>query len=212
MSAPAESRAAFYKQLLSSARQQLSTAPSRDPFALMSNIAALLYHSFRGSYGTQSVNWSGFYLSRRVDESSTGGGEHGLPEEVLLLGPFHGLPAVSLIQYGKGVCGSAVTARDTQVVPDVHAHPNHIACDSASQSEIVVPLFSDASRTRLVGVLDIDSPSLGFFTEDEDRVALETLGALLGSAADWTILDAPIRVELPADDSCPMNRPIKGAH
>lgn len=214
-------RSVFYQRLLASASHQLASAPSRDPFALLANIAALVYHSFHATYGaTASVNWSGFYLLRQVAPfSSSNPIGHPAPPQVLLLGPFHGQPAVSLIRVGKGVCGSAVAARATQVVPDVHQHPNHIACDSASQSEIVCPIYSDAgadespsatasSQSRLVGVLDIDSPTLGFFTPEEDQLPLEQLCRMVGAKADWTMLTAPIVVELPADDVCPMTKPI----
>lgn len=200
------SRATFYKRLLSAARQQLQHAPSKDPVALLANLAALIYHSFQIEFGSKtSINWAGFYLVRNVASSNTTSPSStdpsvtsSSPATVLLLGPFHGLPAVSLIRIGKGVCGSAVEQRQTQVVPDVHAHPNHIACDSASQSEIVVPIFTDAARQTLVGVLDIDSPLLNFFTSEEDQSSLEEIAQLFGSYADWSILDAPIKVDIPS--------------
>jgi L-methionine (R)-S-oxide reductase len=174
----------------------------------MANLAALIYHSFRAEYGAaSSVNWAGFYLLRRVEsDAAAHATAAAVDDEVLLLGPFHGQPAVSLIRVGKGVCGSAVVDRETQIVPDVHAHPNHIACDSASRSEIVVPIYGEddgeivdghVQQRRMVGVLDIDSPLLGFFTAAEDRRALEGIVGALGRHADWSILDARIRVDMP---------------
>lgn len=106
------------------------------------------------------VNWVGFYL---------------LEGDELVLGPFQGLPACVRIPLGKGVCGTAAQRRQTVVVPDVHAFPGHIACDAASRSEIVIPLFVDG---ELVGVLDIDSPEPDRFDEI-DRQGLEAFAAEL---------------------------------
>jgi len=120
----------------------------------LANAAALLYHSL------DNINWAGFYL---------------LDGDRLLLGPFQGKPACTVIPVGKGVCGTAAAEGRTQLVADVHAFPGHIACDSASNSEIVVPLFKDGA---VAGVLDIDSPVLSRFTE-ADREGLEAFAALL---------------------------------
>ena len=122
--------------------------------ANISNAAALLYNTL------PDLNWAGFYLM-----------ENGL----LVLGPFQGKPACIEIQVGRGVCGTAAAEDRTQLVYDVHQFPGHIACDSASNSEIVVPIHGDG---RIVGVLDIDSPRVGRFTE-EDRVGLEAFVRVL---------------------------------
>ena len=122
--------------------------------ANLANISALLYTAL------EDVNWAGFYL---------------LEGETLVLGPFQGNPACVEIPCGKGVCGTAAASDKTQLVPDVHAFPGHIACDSASRSEIVVPIHS---RGKVCGVLDIDSPSLSRFTE-ADREGLEKLVRLI---------------------------------
>jgi len=108
----------------------------------------------------ENINWAGFYLM-----------ENGK----LVLGPFQGKPACIEIPVGRGVCGTAVAEEKTQLVYDVHQFPGHIACDSASNSEIVVPLFKDG---RVWGVLDIDSPLTGRFTQ-EDKVGLEVLAHTL---------------------------------
>jgi L-methionine (R)-S-oxide reductase len=113
------------------------------------NMAALLY------WGLPELNWAGFYFIRR-DE--------------LVLGPFQGRVACTRIALGKGVCGSAALRRQTIVVPDVHEFPGHIACDTASQSEIVIPLIQGG---RLWGVLDLDSPKPSRFTA-ADAAGLET--------------------------------------
>ncbi|WP_409297201.1 GAF domain-containing protein [Peribacillus sp. SCS-26] len=118
--------------------------PSR--IANLSNAAALLAQLL------DRVNWAGFYL---MD-----GGE-------LVLGPFQGLPACVRIPLGKGVCGTAAEKRETVRVEDVHAFPGHIACDAASQSEIVVPLIKDG---ELLGVLDIDSPEKNRFDETDQKM------------------------------------------
>lgn len=136
--------------------RQLSTLIHGVPHRIsnLSNAAALLYHDLA------DINWAGFYLV-----------ESGL----LVLGPFQGKPACVEIQIGHGVCGTAVAEDRTQVVADVHQFPGHIACDCASNSEIVVPIHAGG---RTVGVLDIDSPSAGRFTE-EDRAGLEAFVRIL---------------------------------
>ena len=127
---------------------------------LLSNASALLFEAL------DEVNWAGFYLME--------GGE-------LLLGPFQGKAACIHIPLGRGVCGTAAAQDLTQLVPDVHAFPGHIACDSASASEIVVPLHANG---RVIGVLDIDSPRPARFTE-HDRKGLETFARTLEELADW---------------------------
>lgn len=116
--------------------------------ANLANAAALLYHTLDG------LNWAGFYLLE--------GGR-------LVLGPFQGRPACIEIPVGRGVCGAAVAESRTQLVRDVHQFPGHIACDSASNAEIVVPIRADG---KIIGVLDVDSPYTGRFTE-EDKAGLE---------------------------------------
>lgn len=122
--------------------------------ANLANAAALLYH------GMDDLNWAGFYL---------------LENDTLVLGPFQGKPACIEISVGRGVCGAAVAENRTQLVRDVHQFPGHIACDSASNSEIVVPIRVGG---EIVGVLDLDSPHIGRFTE-EDRVGLEAFVEVL---------------------------------
>lgn len=123
----------------------------------LSNAAGVLYQ------GMGRINWAGFYL---------------LDKNVLWLGPFQGKPACVRIEVGKGVCGTAVSEGRTQLVYDVHRFPGHIACDSASRSEIVIPLRKDG---RIVGVLDIDSPETGRF-EEPDREGLEYIAGILEEA------------------------------
>ena len=124
--------------------------------ANLANAAALLYHTLDG------LNWAGFYL---------------LEQDTLVLGPFQGKPACIEIPVGRGVCGTAVAEGQTQLVRDVHQFPGHIACDSASNSEIVVPIHADGG---IVGVLDVDSPYIGRFTE-KDQAGLEEFVRLLES-------------------------------
>jgi GAF domain-containing protein len=131
----------------------------RDAVANAANLSALLW------MGLADLNWAGFYFKK-------GPG--------LVLGPFQGRPACVRIEMGKGVCGTAAATRETQLVADVHAFPGHIACDAASQSEIVVPLVRDG---RVIGVLDLDAPIKGRF-DDEDRKGLEALAALWLAASD----------------------------
>ncbi|SOC03303.1 GAF domain-containing protein [Ureibacillus xyleni] len=120
----------------------------KDIIANLSNASALLNQFL------DNINWVGFYLMK---------------EGELVLGPFQGLPACVRIAIGRGVCGTAVSKEETIVVQDVHAFPGHIACDAASNSEIVIPIFKN---NEVIGVLDIDSPIKGRFS-DEDRQGLE---------------------------------------
>ena len=131
------------------------------PLTAMSNTCAILYSEL------PDLNWAGFYLMHRGE---------------LVLGPFQGKVACMKIAVGKGVCGTAVSTEAVQLVPDVHQFPGHIACDSASQSEIVIPLFVNG---KIFGVLDIDSPKINRFDEDDQNGLLETCSILIG-ALDWT--------------------------
>jgi GAF domain-containing protein len=137
-------------------------AGERDPWANAANAAALLYERL------PDLNWAGFYFLR--------GGQ-------LVVGPFQGRVACVRIAPGAGVCGTAAARRATLVVPDVHAFPGHIACDAASNSEIVVPLIADG---RLIGVLDLDSPSLNRFGP-RDALQLEAFAGRLVAACDWRL-------------------------
>ena len=119
-----------------------------EPVSVLANAAALLYDAL------PDLNWAGFYLAK---------------ENVLWLGPFQGKPACVKIPFGRGVCGTAAQRRETVLVPDVHAFPGHIACDCASNAEIVTPVFNGGA---LFGVLDIDSPIPGRFT-GADKEGLE---------------------------------------
>jgi GAF domain-containing protein len=142
------SKLELYQNLVPQLRSLL--AGERDFIANAANFASLLYYSL------PELNWAGFYL---------------LKDKELVLGPFQGKPACVRIAVGKGVCGVAAAQRETVIVANVHEFPGHIACDSASNSEIVVPLEKDG---RLLGVLDIDSPQFGRF-DDEDAEGLNGL-------------------------------------
>jgi GAF domain-containing protein len=147
----------LYRELATSLQGLL--AGESDLVACAANTAALLYWSL------PDLNWAGFYL---VDAAS---GD-------LLVGPFQGKPACVRIPLGKGVCGTAAQERRTVLVPDVHAFPGHIACDSASNSEVVVPIVAGS---QLLGVLDLDSPRLARFDEEDAR-GLERLVAVFTAA------------------------------
>jgi GAF domain-containing protein len=145
----------LYRDLASAVEGLISG--ETDAVANMANVSALIFETL------PDVNWVGFY--RNV------GGE-------LVLGPFQGRPACIRIKFGDGVCGVAAQTRQVQRVEDVNAFPGHIACDSASASEIVIPLIRDG---ELIGVLDIDSPNKGRFTE-EDEAGCVRLGEILQRA------------------------------
>ena len=138
-----------YAQLLEQARALLHG--ERDRIANAANLSALVYHALPG------LNWVGFYF---------------FDGTALVVGPFQGLPACVRIPLDKGVCGTAARTRQTQRIEDVHAFPGHIACDSASNSELVVPLV--AANGTLIGVFDLDSPRRARFDAD-DQAGLEAL-------------------------------------
>ena len=169
---------------------------------VLSNAAALLWDAL------DDINWVGFYL---VDPATVSGAELGAGSGVepdaslepdagsgvepdaapsahepctpeLRLGPFQGKVACVRIPFGRGVCGTAAATKTSQLVEDVHQFPGHIACDSASNSEVVVPIFKDS---QVVGVLDIDSPSVARFTQ-EDLAGLEQVVKALESCANFS--------------------------
>ncbi len=135
-----------YKLLAAQIRSLAEDEPHFIP--VMSNASALLYENM------EDLNWAGFYIMNKGS---------------LMLGPFQGKVACIRIELGKGVCGTAAVKDETQLVKDVHQFPGHIACDSASNSEIVVPIHKDG---KVVAVLDIDSPSFSRF-DDQDKAGLE---------------------------------------
>lgn len=131
------------------------------PLPAMANAAALLWEAL------SDINWAGFYLAKG---------------ETLYLGPFQGKTACTVIPFGRGVCGTAATTREIQLVEDVHQFPGHIACDSASNSEIVLPMMVNGT---LVGVLDIDSPKLSRF-DAQDAEGLSGVVRVLTDEMDWS--------------------------
>ncbi|WP_342649367.1 GAF domain-containing protein [Pseudomonas sp. REB1044] len=144
---------------LLAAQVQALFADERDFIANAAQFSAFIYHQ------VADLNWAGFYLNR---------------DEQLVLGPFQGQVACVRIPFGKGVCGAAAATGQTQRVEDVHAFPGHIACDSASNSELVIPLVKEG---RLIGVLDLDSPTLARFSEADQR-GLEHLASIFLSLSD----------------------------
>ncbi|KTT14992.1 MULTISPECIES: GAF domain-containing protein [Pseudomonas] len=144
---------------LLAAQVQALFADERDFTANAAQFSAFVYHQI------EDLNWAGFYINR---------------DEQLVLGPFQGQVACVRIPFGKGVCGTAAATRQTQRVEDVHAFAGHIACDSASNSELVIPLVKEG---RLVGVLDLDSPTVGRFSE-ADQAGLEQLAAIFLQLTD----------------------------
>ena len=147
-----------YKLLAAQIRSLAEDEPNYIP--VMSNASALLYENM------EDLNWAGFYIMNKGS---------------LMLGPFQGKVACIRIELGKGVCGTAAQSNETQLVKDVHQFPGHIACDSASNSEIVVPIHSEG---KVVAVLDIDSPSLSRFDET-DKEGLELFVKALEESVDF---------------------------
>lgn len=142
----------FYQEVGSFAKGL--TDGEKNRIANMANISSLLYHTM------EDVNWVGFYL---------------LEEEELVLGPFHGKPACIRIKVGQGVCGTAVSTKQTQLIHNVHEFEGHIACDGDTNAEIVIPLYKDG---KCFGVLDIDSPKKNRFNE-VDKKGLEEIARIL---------------------------------
>ncbi|MEG0771694.1 GAF domain-containing protein [Clostridium sp.] len=150
-----------YKYMLILLEGQLSS--ESDIYANISNASAIIYAIM------DKLNWSGFYFMRSGE---------------LVLGPFQGRPACNRIQVGKGVCGTAVSTKEVQRIANVYEFPGHIACDSASNSEIVIPLIKNE---KVYGVLDIDSPVLNRFTELEEKYLLKFVEKL-NKYIDWEML------------------------
>ncbi|MCR4920455.1 MAG: GAF domain-containing protein [Bacteroidaceae bacterium] len=161
LSTPEGTKEERYRALLPQIEALLEGEP--DPIARMANMAAALHETFR-------FWWTGFYRVMSIGPSSADS-----PDEELVLGPFQGPIACTRIGRGRGVCGTAWAKSETQVVPDVEQFPGHIACSSASRSEIVVPVVREG---RVVAVLDIDSEHLATF-DATDRLWLEQIVALL---------------------------------
>jgi len=156
----AESSLTSKRELYNQLASQLSSllAGERDLIANAANFSSLIFHSL------PDLNWAGFYFERDGE---------------LVLGPFQGQPACVRIKIGQGVCGAGAAKCETVIVPNVHEFPGHITCDSASNSEIVVPL---KTGERFIGVLDLDSPLLSRFDE-EDAVGLQRLVRILLASA-----------------------------
>ena len=153
------------KELYSLLAEQLTALTDGEPHVTpnLANCSALLF------YALNDINWAGFYLTET--DAATG-------KEYLLLGPFQGKTACIRIPSGRGVCGTALSSGEIQLVKNVHEFPGHIACDSASNSEIVLPIRKNG---KVVGVLDIDSPILNRFDE-EDKEGLQKLVEVLEQA------------------------------
>ena len=148
----------YYESLLFFAQGLMDG--EKDLIANMSNVASLLYNTM------SDVNWAGFYLMK---------------DDELVLGPFGGNPACIRIQVGKGVCGTCVSEKMIQLIPDVHEFPGHIACDGDTDSEIVLPIII---RSQVVAVMDLDSPIKNRFDEDDAR-NLAILVDMLIKACEW---------------------------
>ena len=156
------------KELYPLLAEQLKALTDGEPHVIpnLANCSALLF------YALKDINWAGFYLTQTNE--ATG-------KEYLLLGPFQGKTACIRIPAGRGVCGTALATGQIQLVQDVHEFPGHIACDSASNSEIVIPIFKNG---KVMGVLDIDSPSVGRFDE-KDKEGLQNLVNILEQACEF---------------------------
>ena len=145
-----------YKELLAEIRELIADIPY--PITNYANTSAAIWRAL------PDINWAGFYL---------------LEGDILILGPFQGNPACVYIPLGKGVCGTCLKEKRTLIIPDVEQFPGHIACDSASRSEIVIPMIKDG---KAIGVLDIDSPIKDRFDENDQKYLEELVSLLLDHA------------------------------
>ncbi|SCB20506.1 GAF domain-containing protein [Rhizobium multihospitium] len=156
-----DSKPEFYRELAGQLKALLDG--EHDPIANAANTSALIFQML------PDLNWAGFYFLRQENE--------------LVLGPFQGKPACVRIAVGRGVCGTAVERAQSVLVEDVHAFPGHIACDAASRSELVVPLFRDG---KVLGVIDLDSPLPGRFDCD-DQAGIEALAAIYAALSETNV-------------------------
>jgi len=154
-----DDKPSFYRELCSQLAGLLDG--ESDPVANAANTSALIFQQ------VPDLNWAGFYFLKTPDE--------------LVVGPFQGKPACVRIAVGKGVCGAAVERHASVLVEDVYAFPGHIFCDGGSRSELVVPLFHEG---RVLGVFDLDSPSIGRF-DAEDRAGMEEIARIYVAASTW---------------------------
>ncbi|GAB5586037.1 hypothetical protein Unana1_00937 [Umbelopsis nana] len=170
VSNPSRSKQEFYADLLDEVKAFVDG--QRFWVTNLANVAALIYHGLHSleAHKTKPVNWAGFYVTDPANDQK------------LILGPFQGKVACTEIQFGKGVCGTVASTQQTQVVKNVHEFPSHIACDSASNSEIVVPLVLPSGK--LIGVIDIDCEELEGFNDD-DKVGLEAVAKVIVESCDW---------------------------
>ncbi|OAQ82858.1 GAF domain-containingnucleotide-binding protein [Purpureocillium lilacinum] len=165
-----------YEQVLLQT-EGLCTGQQRSQVCNLANAASLLWHAYKSLPApSKDVNWAGFYV---LDKSSS--------KPQLILGPFQGKVACQTIDFGRGVCGTAASSKQTQLVADVDQFPGHIACDGDSRSEIVVPILADtdgSGEKKVVAIIDVDCASLNGFDE-LDKKHLEELAELLAKSCDW---------------------------
>ncbi|KAF9996351.1 hypothetical protein BGZ80_005044 [Entomortierella chlamydospora] len=169
----ASNKAEFYSDL--ELQIQAVVDGQRNWVTNLANTSAVIYHGLRAITG-KPINWVGFYVLDQEAKTSSGA-----PKEALILGPFQGKIACTNILFGRGVCGTAAAEKRTLLVKDVHEFRGHIACDSATNSEIVVPLILEG---RVIGVLDLDCEVTEGFDE-VDQAGLETVAKILVGACDW---------------------------
>ncbi|KAI9325718.1 GAF domain nucleotide-binding protein [Zopfochytrium polystomum] len=167
----ATSKPAFYAALTPSVRALLD--PSLPQTANLANVSSALFYALRDPPVSRPINWLGFYLTAPLPASTSNTAAPAQQQQQqLVLGPFQGRVACTTIRFGRGVCGTAAARRETVVVEDVEKFPGHIACDSESRSEIVVPIVGRGGE--VFGVLDVDCLVVGGFDE-EDRVGMEAI-------------------------------------
>lgn len=157
------------------------TTGQRDCFANTANVSSLVWHAFVDA--GRPINWAGFYFVRPLANPKPT--DH---DQILILGPFMGKPACTRIRFQSGVCGAAARTKQVQRIADVHQFEGHIACDGASESEIVVPVFDQSGA--VVAVLDLDCPEQRGFSVEDQRTLVE-VARLISERSDWLNLSLP---------------------
>ncbi|KAF9405483.1 hypothetical protein BGZ94_003514 [Podila epigama] len=176
----AANKAEFYQDL--EEQVQAVVEGQRNWVTNLANTSALIYHGLRAVTG-KPINWVGFYVLDQEHAAAAAASASSITprKDSLILGPFQGKVACTTIEFGRGVCGTAAAENKTLVVKDVHDFPGHIACDAASNSEIVVPLELDG---RVIGVIDLDCEVVEGFDE-VDKAGLEKVAKILVKACNW---------------------------
>lgn len=169
------------EELLGDVAAFTATTGQRDYVANAANVSAIIWHAFLEA--ERPINWAGFYFVRPLSNPKETDHDH-----ILILGPFMGKPACSRIRFQSGVCGAAWRTKSVQRISDVHEFPGHIACDDASESELVVPVFD--KQGEVIALIDLDCPKKNGFSAEDERTFVE-VARVMSEACDWGNVGLP---------------------